>query len=291
MGHHVRMILRIDPSRSLVWRTPTTLQLGLERSAVVLEDVTELDERLVSALLVGTTRQALAVVATQAGGAPADAASIIRRLEPAFAPEDAEGGARSLRLAIDGRGATAEKIAELAACEGISVVREPDDADIAVIVGQYTIAPSRYAVWLGRDIDHLAVVHGDDSTVVGPFVQPGRGPCLFCRDRARTDEDDAWPVIASQLDGRPSPQESGVIVSEIAALAVRLVLAHDRRARDPLADRAMEISAAPLPVVRRYRVHPQCGCRSPQGNATAPAASSTAPRMRPTRRAVDDVPA
>ncbi|PSL39892.1 hypothetical protein CLV49_3547 [Labedella gwakjiensis] len=285
------MILRIDPTRSLVWRTPTTLQIGLGASAVVLENVAALDERLVSALLVGTTREALAVVATQVGGTPTDAASLIRRLEPAFVPPHVVPRSRALRLAIDGRGATAEKIAELAALDGISVVAHPDDADVAVIVGQYTIAPSRYAVWLGRDIDHLAVVHGDDSTVVGPFVQPGRGPCLYCRDRARVDDDGAWPVIASQLDGRPSPRETGATVSEIAALAVRLVVAHDTRSVDPLVDRAMEISAAPFPVVRRYRVHPECGCRSPQGNATVHAASSIVRRTRPTRPAVDDVPA
>lgn len=285
------MILRIDPSRSLVWRTPTTLQIGLGASAVVLDNVTALDEHLVSALLVGTTRQALAVVATHVGGTPADAASLIRRLEPALVPAPVPPSSRAPRLAIDGRGETAEKIAELAAREGIRVVAQPDEADVAVIVGQYTVAPSRYAVWLGRDIDHLAVVHGDDSTLVGPFVQPGRGPCLYCLDRARADEDEAWPVIASQLDGRASPRESGVVVTEVAALVVRLVAAHHRRVVDPLVDRAMEISSAPFPVVRRYRVHPDCGCRSPQGNATVHAASSTVRRTRPTRRAVDDVPA
>lgn len=285
------MILRIDPSRSLVWRTPTTLQLGLGRSAVVVEDISELDERLLSALLVGTTRQALAVVATQTGGTADDADSLVHRLGRAFETTSVRRQPLGLRLAIDGRGVTAEKIAELAAAEGITVVQEPDEAEIAVIVGQYTISPSRYAVWLGRDIDHLAVVHGDDSTVVGPLVQPGRGPCLFCRDRARTDEDAAWPVIASQLDGRTSPWESGLTVVEIAALAVRIVAAHDPRARSPLADRAMEISAAPMPAVRRYRVHPGCGCRSPQGNATVRAASSTEHRRPPMTPEADDVPA
>jgi hypothetical protein len=285
------MILRIDPSRSLVWRTPTTLQFGLGRSAVVLENVTELDERLVSALLVGTTQQALAVVSTASGGTPDDALAITRRLAPAFLPAVPERGSRPVRLAIDGRGATAEKIAELAALEGLTVVMNPDEADVAVIVGQYTIAPSRYAVWLGRDIDHLAVVHGDDATIVGPFVQPGRGPCLFCRDCASTDDDRAWPAIASQLDGRASPRDVGAAVSEIAALAVRLIVAHDNGLRGPLVDRAIEISAAPMPVVHRYRVHPRCGCRSPRGNATVPAASSTARRTPPTRHAVVDVPA
>lgn len=160
-----------------------------------------------------------------------------------------------------------------------------------MLVGHYTITPSRYAVWLGRDIDHLAIVHGDDATVVGPFVQPGLGPCLFCLDRARTDEDEAWPAIASQLDGRASPRERGALVTEIAALAVRILAGHDPTVRGPLMDRAMAVSGSPIPAVRRHRVHPECGCRSPQGNATVPGASSTGRRTPPTTRAVDDVPA
>jgi hypothetical protein len=285
------MILRIDPSRSLVWRSPTTLQIGLGATAVVLDEVTELEERLVSALLAGTTGPALAVVASVSGGTSEDAASLVRRLTPAFVPVPLPRASRSIRLAIDGRGATAEKIAEFAAAEGITVVREPDMADLAVVVGQYTIAPTRYTAWLGRDIDHLAVVHGDTSTVVGPFVQPGRGPCLFCRDRSRTDDDPAWPAIASQLDGRPSPRESGALVSEIAAVVVRLVAGHVPGARNPLVDRSLEISADPLPVVHRYRVHPECGCRSPRGNGTVPAASSSAHRTPTTTREAGDVPA
>jgi hypothetical protein len=282
---------RIDPARSLVWRTPTTLQIGLGRSAVVLEDVTEFEERLVSALLVGTTQQGLAVVASLAGGTAAQAVSLARRLSPAFATPPTVGRSGPVRLAIDGHGATAERIAELAPSAGLSVVQDPDAADVAVVVGQYTIAPSRYAVWLGRDIDHLAVVFGDDSTRIGPFVQPGRGPCLFCCDRARTDEDAAWPTIASQLDGRAARWESGAVITETAAAVIRIVANHDPRVRGPLIDRAMEISAAPLPAVRRFRVHPECGCRSPQGNATVLSGGSSVIRTRPTRGEADGVPA
>lgn len=285
------MILRIDETRSVVWRTPTTLQVGLGPTAVVLEEVTQLEERLVSALLSGTTQQALAVVAMQSGGTPSQAVSLTRRLAPALETPTVGRPRRSRRLAVDGEGPTAERLTELASAAGFQIVDDPAVAEVAVIVGRYSIAPTRYAVWLGRDIPHLAVVHGDDSTVVGPFVQPGVGPCLFCRDRAATDDDPAWPAIASQLEGRRSSRESGATVDEIAAMAVRILAGYHPAGPHALSSAALEINASPLPVVHRYRVHPECGCRSPRGNGTARAASSIGSRTRPTMPGVDDVPA
>jgi bacteriocin biosynthesis cyclodehydratase domain-containing protein len=284
------MILRIDENRSVVWRTPTTLQFGLEHDAVVLDDLTTLDERLVSALMVGTTPAALAVLAKLAGGTAADAERLTRRVGPALARDDLRP--QRLRVAIDGRGPTAARIAELAAAgEQVDVVEDADDAEVAIVVGRYSIAPARYARWLNRDVDHLAVVHGDRSTVVGPFVRPGSGPCLYCLDRARADSDAAWPAMASQLEGRSSPREREPLVSEIAALALRVVVSRDVDGADAFADRSLEISDSPIPVVRRHRVHPECGCRSPRGNATARAASSSALRIPPTTPAAVDVPA
>jgi bacteriocin biosynthesis cyclodehydratase domain-containing protein len=283
------MILRIDENRSVVWRTPTTLQFGLDHDALVLDDLTTLDERLVSALIVGTTPAALAVLAKLAGGTAADAERLTRRVAPALASVDLRP---PVRLAIDGRGPTAARIAQLAAAdERIDVVEDADRADVAIVIARYSIAPARYARWLSRDVDHLAVVHGDRSTVVGPFVRPGSGPCLYCLDRARADSDAAWPAMASQLEGRSSPREVEPVVSEIAALALRVVASRDLDGMESLTDRSLEVSDSPIPVVRRHRVHPECGCRSPRGNETVHAASSTALRTPPTTPAVVDVPA
>jgi hypothetical protein len=283
------MILRIDENRCVVWRTPTTLQFGLGRDAVVLADMSPLDERLVSALLAGTTPAALGVLARHAGGTAADAERLTRRLTAVLADDRRRP---RLRLAIDGRGPTAARIAELAAPdERVDVVEDVDAAEVAIIVARYAVPPARYARWLNRDVDHLAVVHGDRSTTVGPFVRPGSGPCLYCLDRTRVDTDPAWPAIASQLEGRASPRETGPLAAEIASLALRIVLTRDRDAHHPLRERSLEISDSPIPVVHRHPVHPACGCRSLRGSATVRAASSTARRTPPRTRGVDDVPA
>jgi bacteriocin biosynthesis cyclodehydratase domain-containing protein len=284
------MILRIDENRSVVWRTPTTLQFGLDHDALVLDDLTTLDERLISALMVGTTPAALAVLAKLAGGTAADAERLTSRVAPALASDDLRPP--RVRLAIDGRGLTAARIAQLAAAdERVDVVDDADRADVAIVVARYSIAPARYARWLNRDVDHLAVVHGDRSTVVGPFVRPGSGPCLYCLDRSRADSDAAWPAMASQLEGRSSPREVEPMVSEIAALALRVVVSRDLGGVESLVDRSLEVSDSPIPAVHRHRVHPECGCQSPRGNETVRAASSTALRIPPTTPAVVDVPA
>jgi hypothetical protein len=283
------MILRIDVSRPVVWRSPTTVQLGLGADAVVLGEVSSLEERLLGALVVGTTPQALAVLAKVNGGSERDAVRLARRVAPALSAESVSRP--PIRLAVDGHGPTAARIVELAAAEGIAVVDDVDRATVAVVVGQYSIAPARYSPWLNRDIAHLAVVHSDRVTTVGPFVEPGTGPCLYCIDRARTDADPAWPAIASQLHGRISPIEKGAVVSEVAALAVRLVA--ERAAGHPnlLIDRSFDVSVSPIRDGRAYRVHPDCGCRSPQGNATAVAVSTTEDRSEPTTVEAADVPA
>ncbi len=230
------------------------------------------------------------MLARIAGGSGADAERLTRRLSPALARDRTD--AEPLRLAVDGLGPTAERIVELASADGrLTIVDDPELAQVAVIVARYSIAPARYARWLSRDVPHLAVVHGDRSTTIGPFVRPGLGPCLYCVDRTRTDVDPAWPAIASQLEGRSSPRESGTLVAEIAATAVRIVASHRSPDRDPLADRSLEISDSPIPVVHRMRVHPECGCRSLRGNATVLGEPSTGRRTPPTTAASDVVPA
>ena len=53
------MILRLDPSRPLVWRSPFSLQIGVDPVAVVLEEVDDGDARVIATLATGATRAAL----------------------------------------------------------------------------------------------------------------------------------------------------------------------------------------------------------------------------------------
>ena len=80
-----------------------------------------------------------------------------------------------------------------------------------MLVAHHVVRPARYGYWLRRDVPHLAVVFGDTTLTVGPFVQPGaEAPCLCCLDLARQDADPAWQAIATQLAYRPPSSEEPV---------------------------------------------------------------------------------
>ena len=77
--------------------------------------------------------------------------------------------------------------------------RNLESIDCAVVVGQQALEPRRYVQWLNRDVPHLALSFEVDFASVSPLIVPGRGPCLFCLEEARINQDPSWPVIASQL--------------------------------------------------------------------------------------------
>lgn len=73
------------------------------------------------------------------------------------------------------------------------------DTDL-VVIASFGEAPRTvfdHAVLLGRD--HLPVVIDEDRVRIGPFVRPGRTPCVGCHDLHRTDWDPAWPALLMQL--------------------------------------------------------------------------------------------
>src|SRR4029450_3944781 len=115
------------------------------------------------------------------------------------------------------------------------------------------------------DVPPLSVVIRDDDVVVGPFVRPGRGPCLRCLDQHRGDRDPVWPSVLAQVlgpgPGTLEPEESAV--STLAAgLAALQVLTHLDGVTAPAAEGAtLEIELPDGLVGRRtWPAHPRCGC-------------------------------
>lgn len=74
-----------------------------------------------------------------------------------------------------------------------------DSIDLAVLIAHQAITPRSYAKWLNRDVPHIAIVYEADSVWVSPLIIRGKTACLFCLDMHKTELDDAWPTIATQL--------------------------------------------------------------------------------------------
>ena len=272
------MALRLDPRLPLVWRTPDSLQIGIDRPRVVLEDVTHADELVIAALAAGISRSGAEMIGRAAGLDDDDVRHLLAAVDPAL--ERAPEPRVPVSVVVCGGGETADRLRDVIARSGMTTLAEPDDPSppgLAVIVAHYVISPELHGRWLRRDIPHLPIVFSDGAVRIGPLVRPGEGPCLYCLELTRTTADHAWPAVAAQLWGRRSPAESALVSAEVAAIAARLVLswAAGRPDQRPVGTPSTAASAIDLDVASGESVlttflpHPECGCISVAGAGPA----------------------
>lgn len=273
------MILRLDPRYPIVWRSPDSLQIGVDDPPVTIAGVTTAEERMLAALTVGATRPGLSLIGTQSGLTEREVSRFHRLVAPAL--ESPEQKHRPM-VVVAGAGATVDRLAYRLTEAGLSprlVGRSPSGAvttpmlrgaPFAIAVAHYVLDPEFYGLWLRRDMPHLPIVYGDTSVRVGPVIEPGSGPCLYCLDRHRTDADPAWPAIASQLWGTRSTAESPLLASEAATMATRLALTHLRGLPEEAGTSFTIDAVSGETTSRHWLPHPECAC---WGIAGAPTGS------------------
>lgn len=280
------MILRLDPRRPLVWRSPHTLQIGIDPLLAIVTDVTDGDARLIDALTAGASRTALGTLAAQAAVPPHRVDEVLNAVAPALARSDeAAQAAQRLPLAIVGRGVAAARVAGVLGEAGHPVSYATSASHVAgrrpaaaVLVSGYVSDPSEHQRWLRRDIAHLPVVFGESSVTIGPLVVPGATACLTCVDRHRAESDSAWSAVAAQLWHRAAPTETAALATEASIEVLRLLRSRDHDGAPGLAVR-LDVDSRDR-TERRWLPHPDCGCRG--------LTSSSAPALR---RENDSAPA
>ncbi|MEJ1230869.1 MAG: TOMM precursor leader peptide-binding protein [Galbitalea sp.] len=294
------MVLKLDPRFATVWRDPFSLQFGVDPARVVLREVSTAEERMIAALGSGISRSGLSMIATSSGADAPAVASLLARLEPLLVDQPVTPATRTVSLV--GTGPTADRIAEALAQSGIRVVANAAEkpCDLGLAIGHYVLDPESYGFWLRRDLPHLPVLFGDDSVTIGPLVEPGSTPCLYCLEHYRRDADASWSAIASQLWGRRSAAETPLVSREVAAIVTRLVvrrlLPTTAPTRGVAAATSLRLSVETGELARReWMPHPDCGCiRIPEGaslSAGRPGSDSPRDSDRPTTVAASASPA
>ncbi|MFF1634050.1 TOMM precursor leader peptide-binding protein [Leifsonia sp. NPDC058248] len=269
------MTFALDPRIHRVWRSPATLQFGVERPVLTLTGLSNADERMLVALDAGVTLSGLQLVAERAGGDPSAAERFLERLAPVLSGEP--GTVTPPLIVVDGAGRAAGRLLQVLRESGADVraglswsdpaVRA---ADAAVILGSFAIEPERHRRWLRRDVPHLPVVFGDETVTIGPLVEPGDGPCLGCLDLHRSDGEPDWPAMASQLYTRDARRETSLVTTAVAAVAGRAVLDRAVRGSRRLAHLGLSLDyETGITTERAHRPHEACGCRALPGNGTA----------------------
>ena len=295
------MILALDPRFPLLWRSPTSLQLGVDRPVTVLPTVSVAHERMLAALQVGIPSPGLDLLGSESGLDERELAAFRRAIEPALL---VRRGPVKARVIVAGSGPTADRlvwrlreagldphpIGEGPWSESALAAAGLADGDLAVLVGHYVLDPELRGFWLRRDLPHLPVIYGDATVRIGPLIEPGWGPCLYCLERHRADADPAWPVLATQLLGRRSAAESPFVAGEAATIAARLLLARGSGAASDATSITLDIETGALER-RSWPPHPDCACsglpalsaETPRGSATASSHRADA-RSTPTTR-------
>ncbi|HEX4401710.1 MAG TPA: TOMM precursor leader peptide-binding protein [Galbitalea sp.] len=270
------MVLRLDGRFATVWRDPFSLQIGVDPAQVVLRDVSTAQERMIAALESGVSRSGLDMIASSSGASINDVSALLRTLKLLLVADEPIGAAP--RVSIVGTGQTVERIANTLALAGaeVSVSRSvadsaaEDDCDLGVVVGHYVLDPESYGFWLRRDLPHLPVVFGDEAVMIGPMIEPGSSPCLYCLEHHRRDTDASWSAIASQLWGRRARSETALASTEVATRVARLVHARlelGRPAHRTTSARSFQLVVETGEVTRReWMPHPDCGCIAVPGD-------------------------
>ena len=281
------MVLKVGAGVPLVWRSPSSLQFGVDDVRVVLDEVDERTERMIAALVGGISSSGYDMMARSAGLPAEAAAGLLERLDPVL---EHEGEAVAPgRVIVTGDGPLADELRRVLEAEGVLAAPDERQPSLAVIVAGWVISPEDHGSWLRRDIPHLPVVIGDGGVTVGPLVEPGSGPCLYCVQLTRTDRDPAWPAIATQLWNRPAPAMTRLAVAEAAALTARRVL--ERTTAGPGDPLSWRLAAADGAVSSRgWTRHAACRCATPAESDWAPAADLASPSAT-TRAAAVAVPA
>lgn len=269
------MALRLNPRYPLVWRTPDSVQLGIDQAIVTIRELTVAHEAVLAALTVGVHRSGAILLGTLAGASAAEVTRLLELLEPAllYVPDDAQPASTPLprTVLVDGDGPTAFRLRVLLSNLGIEEPSPGVEPELAVLVGQYVFSPERHGHWLRRDIPHLPVVFSDSAARVGPLVEPGVGPCLTCLELAHVDVDPAWPAMACQLAQRQAPSETPRLSFEVAARVAGLVQDRLETGRSAVFARSIRFDAVTGTITRSaHRFHERCGCQALAESGTVP---------------------
>ena len=204
------MVLRINPSRSPVWRTPNEFQVGEHRIA----GLTPAQQRLISLLLRGIPTDSLPTVAKELE--VDDVEQFIERIGPTLlhdsppAPLDRDyieqhfaeicraqssygidgsrviAARRQARVFVDAA-ATSSRIVDALRASGIERLHTATAApknlaalDVAITADQSAIRPLNHRRFLSLAVPHVAIQFDSTGVFISPLIEVGKTPCLTC---------------------------------------------------------------------------------------------------------------
>lgn len=246
-----RPVLR--PGLRVVRRDDAHLQLGLDPpDRLVLRDRPRLLETLTS-----LSRRPDPALLPTLDGLVADGWVVDAGARPAPGQERVRAP-----VEVDADAALAETVARACAAATLGVVDQPGSGTLRLVA---TLGEPRRDVsdaLVRDDVTHVFVAVRPRSVRIGPFVEPGRTPCLRCVDAHLGERDPRRATVLHQLEQLPprhDPWDRG-LAQLACAWAARDVVRRLDGAVPAL--RATTVTVTDdLEVTRdRWLRHPHCGC-------------------------------
>lgn len=132
---------------------------------------------------------------------------------------------------------------------------------IEVAINSYLTNPAWAKTCINRGVPHLPIIKRETEIEVGPLFIPGTTCCLHCQHLAKRDADPEWPRIAAQLACAAPVMVDTALAEYASAFAVREILNYLSGLPLSLAGASWIFNLAdPLPQLRQWQPHPQCGC-------------------------------
>lgn len=132
---------------------------------------------------------------------------------------------------------------------------------IEVAISSYLTNPAWAKACINRGVPHLPIIKRETEIEVGPLFIPGTTCCLHCQHLAKRDADPEWPRIAAQLACAAPVMVDTALAEYASAFAVREILNYLSGLPLSLAGASWIFNLAdPLPQLRQWQPHPQCGC-------------------------------
>jgi len=215
-------ILRFDPNLPLVWRTPDTLQIGVDPEVVVVPEIPDEALPLLKGLRSGVTTSGAVMLASDAGLPDRKRESLLSVLLPALRTPPSTTG---LTLAVTGNSAHQLLMTDHLTHLGHEVVEAADAPPRTerILMANYVPHPAEYRACMSADTAHTPVIFRDQSVTVGPRITPGRGPCLQCLWQHELTRNPHHQAVMSQLWGARAPADTAAMTLHASWAALSLI--------------------------------------------------------------------
>lgn len=195
-------LLHLDPSLPVVWRSPESLQIGVDPPQALIDSLDQRFLPVLAALQTGISEEGCEAVASHEGLTPKETEGFLHALSGALTPRAPHP---LPRLSITG---STSHLATFARVLWELGYRNDEPADDAILVASFVMPASAYHPWLAGDVPHTPVIFSDQAIIVGPRVTPGDGPCLRCVWENRAEAEPALVALATQLSTRSAATDT-----------------------------------------------------------------------------------